>query len=98
MEVNFSMIETYVKKTNKGKQILCVVKGRKELVLKHLEDGIEKLKEARTEIPRSVQAAIEMGVESDDIANEAVYAVSEVFAGDDDYWVFKDNLLGLSAR
>lgn len=69
-----------------------IIKERKSLMLKHLENAVDKLKEARAEIRKVVQATMEMGITGDEMANKVVSTVSDMFAGSEKYWIFKDNI------
>jgi hypothetical protein len=88
LEVNFSMSQTaYETKEKEEKKNL--EKGRmpaieKTLVLRRLQEAVEKLKEARREITHTVQRVIRMKETGDDIADQAVTAVIEAFANDCD--------------
>jgi hypothetical protein len=87
MEVNFTS-QNLGKKVKEAEIIesFHIYEYEKTLILERLEKAVEKLKEARLEIRKAVQAVIRMKEGGDDIANQALTAVVETFSGEGNNW------------
>ena len=88
-EVYFNMSETLSKKTNKARTTAGFhVSGyEKKVLLKRLEEAVEKLKEARQDIHTAIQLVLRMKEAGDDLAEPAVAAVAEMYPWEGNPWI-----------
>jgi hypothetical protein len=70
----------------------CQIEEKKTIVLEILKGAIKNLKEARKKINKAVLLTLEMKKAGDEVANEVIAAVAEVFASDCNSWILKDRL------
>jgi hypothetical protein len=84
MEVNYSMnvaiIEKKERRNARSSVSSYLVEAKKIEILEQLENSITKLKEARLEIRKAVQMVLKIKEAGDDIANQVVAAVAQMFA------------------
>lgn len=67
----------------------CNVKGKKIEILLRLQKAIVKLQEARKEIHTSVQAAMKLKENGDDIADQVIIGVVEAFTSHTNFSAFQ---------
>jgi hypothetical protein len=84
MEVNYSMnvaiIDKKERRNARSSVSSYLVEAKKIEILEQLENAITKLKEARLEIRKAVQMVLKIKEAGDDIANQVVAAVAQMFA------------------
>jgi len=80
-EVHFSMSKTLFDKASKARTTVNFhVSGyEKKVLLKRLEEAVEKLKEARQEIHAAIQLVLRMKEAGDDMAEPAIAALAEIY-------------------
>jgi prophage DNA circulation protein len=65
----------------------CLIKDKKRIILEQLENAISKLKEDRLAIRRVVRVLLNMKEAGDDVANQVVATVAQIFADNTDSWL-----------
>jgi hypothetical protein len=90
MEVNFSMnlalVEEIERKKAQSLASSILVEAKKIEILEQLENAITKLKESRLEIHKATQMALKMKENGNDIANQVVGTIAQIFTGNDNPW------------
>ena len=89
-EVNFSMSKTLFEKAKKARTTIAshnISEYEKSVLLKRLENAVEKLKEARKEIRQAVKVVLRMKEAGDDVADQAIAAVAEMYPRDVNPWI-----------
>jgi hypothetical protein len=88
-EVNFSMSKTLFGKTRKAgiSASYHISRYEKTVILERLGRAVEKLKEARKKIRQAVQVILKMKEAGDELADQALAAVVEMYPSVGNPWV-----------
>ncbi len=83
------MSKTLYQETKKTRTISYVqLSGyERRIILRRLERTVEKLKEARTEIQQTIQIILRMKENGDDIADQTIRAVAEMYPNVSNPWL-----------
>ena len=86
--MNFSMSKPLFKKTKKANTATLQFSDyEKAMIFARLGRAVEKLKEAREEIRQAIKVIIGMKYAGDDLADQALLAVAELYPREDNPWI-----------